>query len=133
MPIVGSHMHPSWLWRVGFLSFCDFSIFAKRSTSSWRCYIAFNFCLSMFHVDCNEETSTKWFGLVWFINMGLGCFAVCLDCSNTYCSGLDLSWHRLKRKLLQASMPDLVRNKTNTHFECMYGSHGLHIQMAILC
>ena len=75
---MGSHMHPSWLWRVGFLSFCDFSIFAKRSTSSWRCYIAFNFCLSMFHVDCNEETSTKWFGLVWFINMGLGCFAVVL-------------------------------------------------------
>ena len=114
-----------------FLSFCDFPIFAKPSTSSWRCYITFNFCLSMFHVDCNEETSTKWFGLVYKHGVRLLCH--CLDCSNSYCSGLDLSWQSLKSKLLQASMPDLVRNKTNTHFECMYVPNGLLIQLAILC
>ena len=111
---------PCTLWvhtciRVGygglafFLSFCDFPIFAKPSTSSWRCYITFNFCLSMFHVDCNEETSTKWFGLVY--KHGVRLLWHCLDYSNSYCSGLDLSWQWTKSQLLQALMTDtLVRN-----------------------
>ena len=72
--------------------------------------------------------------MVWFINMGLGCFAVVLTVLIVIAAAWTLADIGLiKRKLLQASMPDLVRNKTNTHFECMYGSHGLHIQMAILC
>ena len=80
--------------RVGYGGLASFlsvtsPFFAKPSTSRWRCYIAFNFCLSMFHVDCNEETSTKWFVLVYKHGVRLLCR--CLDCSNSYCSGLDLS------------------------------------------
>ena len=106
---LGSHIPSHFLWRVGFLSFCDFSIFGKTSTFSWRCYITFNFCLSMFHVDCNEETSTKWFGLVY--KHGVRLLWHCLDYSNSYCSGLDLSWQWTKSQLLQALMLDtLVRN-----------------------
>ena len=105
----GSYMPSHFIWRADFPCCCGFAIFWKPNTSNGRYSITFDFCLSMFHVDCNEETSTKSCGLVY--KLGAWLLWHCLQCSNSYCSGLDLIWQRLKIWLLQALMIDtFVRN-----------------------
>ena len=65
VPKVGSYMPSHFLWRADFLCGCGFVIFGKPNTSNWKYGITFDIFLSMLHVDCNEETSTKWCGLVY--------------------------------------------------------------------
>lgn len=73
------------LRRSGIFCSSGFSILTKLSTSAWRDDIAFGLCLSMFHVDRNQETTaTKWKVVhkhgTWMLGAGFECCFSC--CSN---------------------------------------------------
>ncbi|CAK9175544.1 unnamed protein product [Ilex paraguariensis] len=54
----------SLLWRIDFLYISGPAFLGKPGSSHWRDHVTSDICLSMFHVDRDQETPQKWYDVV---------------------------------------------------------------------
>ena len=76
MPIVGSHMDPSWLGGLAFFLSVTFPFLRSLAPLVGGAKLPLTFAYPCFMWIAMKKPRPN--GLVWLVNMGLGCFAVVL-------------------------------------------------------
>lgn len=112
--------HPAFCWWIDHFHRSSRFFLGKLRSSDWRDCPASDSCLSMLHVDCNQETPSAWCHVV--SELGTWLFRHHIQCPAGCCSNMEYSGQRHRCQVLQHSHITVVEATPQllTPTECLF-------------